>query len=91
MRPRVSHSGCSDDASASACSVSEFSRLHPKALRRLSISSFGLLEALLIVAAGRRVEQGGHRRVVVAVPRPDGVGFAGLAEFFQRVLANGLE
>ena len=38
MRPRVSHSGCSDDASCSACSMSAFSRLHANAARRLSIS-----------------------------------------------------
>ena len=38
MRPRASHSGCSDDASANASSISEFSRLHANAARRLSIS-----------------------------------------------------
>ena len=39
----------------------------------------------------RRVEHGGHRRVVIAVTRPDGVGLAGLAELFQRVLAHRLQ
>ena len=44
----------------------------------------GLLETLVMAGAGarRRVEQGGHRRVVVAVTRAHGVGLAGLAEFF---------
>ena len=43
----------------------------------------GLLEAVLIVIAGRRVEHGCHRRVVVAVAGPHRVGFAGFAELFQ--------
>ena len=38
MRPRASHSGCSDDASCDASPISEFSRLHANAARRLSIS-----------------------------------------------------
>ena len=38
MRPRACHSGCNDDASVNADSMSEFSRLHPNAARRLSIS-----------------------------------------------------
>ena len=37
--PASSQSGCSDDANASASSVSEVSRLQPKAARRLSISA----------------------------------------------------
>ena len=39
MRPRVSQSSCSADASVSAKSVSELSRLYAKAARRLSISA----------------------------------------------------
>ena len=88
---RGCHSGCSEDASANASSTSEFSRLHPNAARRLSISSVGLLDALLIITARRRVEQGGHRRVVIAMTRAHGVGFAGLAELFLRVLAHRLQ
>ena len=65
--------------------------LHPKALRRLSISSFGLFDSLVVVAAGRRVEQSRHRGVVVAVARPHGLGLAGFAELLLRVLAHGLE
>ncbi len=41
--------------------------------------------------AGRRVEQRGHRGVVVAVTRPDGFGLSGFAELLLRVLAHGLE
>ena len=91
MRPRACHSGCSDDASANASSMSEFSRLHANAARRLSISRFGLLDALLIITASRRVEQRGQRRVVIPVACPHGVGLAGLAEFFQGVLAHRLQ
>ena len=52
---------------------------------------FGLLETLLIITACRRVKHGGHRRVVITVTRPHGVGLAGLAELFQRVLAHRLQ
>ena len=52
---------------------------------------FGLLETLLIITACRRVEQRRQRRVVIAVARPHGVGLAGLAELFQRVLAHRLQ
>ena len=52
---------------------------------------FGLLDALLIITARPRVEQGGHRRVVVAVARTHGIRLAGFAEFFQRVLAHSFE
>ena len=51
----------------------------------------GLLESLLIITACRRVEQRRDRRVVVAVTRPDGIGLAGFAELFQRVLAHGFQ
>ena len=90
-RPRASHSGCSDDASVNASSVSEFSRLHANAARRLSISVSACSMTLLIITACRRVEQRRQRRVVIAVTRPHGVGFAGLAELFQRVLAHGFQ
>ena len=73
-----------------ARSMSPVSRLQPNAARRLSIR-FRPARAPLIVGAARRVEPGGHRRVVVAVTRSDGVGFAGLAELFQRVLAHGFQ
>jgi hypothetical protein len=55
--PRL-HSGRSDDASAKAGSMSALSRLHPKALRRLSISISACFETSLIVAACRCVERG---------------------------------
>ena len=51
-------------------------------------SRCGLLDALLIITACRGVELGRHRRVVVAVACPYGVGFAGFAKLFQRVLAH---
>jgi hypothetical protein len=50
---------------------------------------FGPLDALLMAGARRGVAQGGH--VVVAVTRPDGVGFAGLAQLFLCVLAHRLQ
>ena len=52
---------------------------------------FGLLHSLLIITVCRRVEHRGQRRVVIAVTSPHGVGLAGLAEFFQRVLAHRLQ
>ena len=51
----------------------------------------GLLDALLIVTACRRVEQRRDRCVVVAVTRPHCVGLAGFPEFFQGVLAYRLQ
>jgi len=50
---------------------------------------FGPLDALLMAGVRRGVAQGGH--VVVAVTRPDGVGFAGLAQLFLCVLAHRLQ
>ena len=92
MRPRANHSGCSDDASANASSISEFSRLHANAARRLSISVSACSMTLAHGRLPRRgVEQGGHGRVVVAVTRAHGVGLAGLAELFLRVLAHRLQ
>ena len=44
-----------------------------------------------MAGACRGVEQRRHRRVVVAVTGPHVVGFAGLAELFQRVLAHRLQ
>ncbi len=69
MRPRVSHSGCSDDASRNASSISAFSRLHANAARRLSISvsACSMRCSWSVRAVG--VEHGRHRRVVVAVTR----------------------
>ena len=56
-RPRACHSGCSDDASANASSTSEFSRLHAERGAQIVDLDVGLLEALLIITACRRVEQ----------------------------------
>lgn len=51
----------------------------------------GALDPTLITGASGLVEQGGHCGVVVAVARADGVGLTGLAELFQRILANRLQ
>lgn len=51
----------------------------------------GGIEALLVIAACRRVKHGGQRRVVVAVTRPYCVGLAGCPELFGRVLAHRLQ
>lgn len=51
----------------------------------------GLLEALLIITACRRVKQDRHRRVAITVPRPQGIGLTGLAEFsaaYWRTVSN---
>jgi pantothenate kinase-related protein Tda10 len=91
MRPRASHSGCNDDANANANSTSEFSRLHPKRGAQIVDLNLGLLDKLLIITARWRVEQTRQPRVVIAVPGTHGVGLAGLAQLFQRVLAHRLQ
>ena len=91
IRPRDNQSGSSADASVSARSVSEFSRLHAKAARRLSISVCRLFDAPIVLSADRRVEQAGHRGVVVAMTGADVVAFAGLVELFLCVLTDGFE
>jgi hypothetical protein len=49
---------------------------------------FGPVEVLLVVSAGRLVNQRGYRCVVITVAGPDGIGFAGFAEFLQGVLGR---
>ena len=44
-----------------------------------------------MASARRRIEQGCHQRVVIAMTRADGIGFAGFAQFFQGVLAHGVQ
>ena len=57
-RPRVTDSGCSDDASANAGSISRFSRLQPNAARR------GLWHVALFQKPLDRAHEGLARRAM---------------------------
>ena len=90
-RPRASHSGCSDEASAKApVEIVVFATPDECGPQ---VVDLGLRPAreVLLVSRRRRVEPLGHRRVVIAVAGANVVGFAGFAEFLQRVLAHRLQ
>ena len=91
IRPRASHSGCSDDASCDASlDIGVFAAPRERGPQVVDLG-FGLLETLLMAGRCRGVEQGRHGRVVIAVTGTHGVGLAGLAELFQCVLAHRLQ
>jgi len=80
-RPLVIHTGRSDDASVKSPLGVVVFQVPAERIAQVVHFEFGPIEVLLVVSAGRLVHERGYRCVVIPMTRPDGIGFAGFAEF----------